>query len=496
MSIFRSRNILSSTMDKNSFNSITFRKELNLTTYRLDKNKKILKKRISEPQINDEIVKNILKHNKFLKEQLSSISTKNTNIKNIMRRILSSNKDSNHKNNIISYLKEYNELLLFNNKNMKLEVKKYLDKYKLVESDINNKIGELVTIKEEKEKTKFLLENDTQRKNNFIKIYSKSLKNIGTVQESVRFRYLNDEIFQNDIDNYYSKYLEIYRKNLLQTTQRWNKFKNKAIKNKKEISELKKLLRNPKEIKKKQILEEQKNSYENNINLTTEGDNDIFLIAFDEFEDEFEPDFNEQELSLNNDLDNINNNDVSNNNKTETKNFKNLIEKETKEAQHKKINNRNTKKYSSNSIDIKIGNKINYAKKDLYYFPQNNYSKSIIQDKTDSPRIKSNRNVSINSISKLNFKQILFNKNARYMKEEAQDLALKKYEIENENELSKNDYGNKDDLIIRDLKKDIKTFNNKNRKKKKIIKEFKKFCNEFYIKYQRYMNSITNNKEL
>ena len=61
MSIFRSRNILSSTMDKNSFNSITFRKELNLTTYRLDKNKKILKKRISEPQINDEIVKNILK---------------------------------------------------------------------------------------------------------------------------------------------------------------------------------------------------------------------------------------------------------------------------------------------------------------------------------------------------------------------------------------------------------------------------------------------------
>lgn len=496
MSIFRSRNILSNTMDKNSFNSMTFRKELNLTTYRLDKNKKILKKRLIEPQINDETVKNIIKHNKFLKEQISSISTKNTNIKNFMRRILNSNNDSNHKINIISYLKEYNELLLFNNKNMKLEVKKHLDKYNMVENDMNNRIGELITTKEEKEKTKFLLENDTQRKNNFIKIYSTSLKNIGTVQESERFRYLNDEIFQNDIDNYYSKYLEIYRKNLLQTTQRWNKFKNKAIKNKKEISELKKLLRNPKEIKKKQILEEQKNSYENNINLTTEGDNDIFLIAFDEFEDEFEPDFDEQELSLNNDIDNINNkNDVINNNKNEIKDFKNLIEKETKEPHYKKIKNRNTKKYSSNSIDIKIGNKINYAKNDLYYFPQNNYSKSIIQDKTDSPRIKSNRNVSINSISKLNLKQILFNKNARYMKEEAQDLALKKYEIENENELSKNDYENKDDLIIKDLKKDIKTFKNKNRKKKKIIKEFKQFCKEFYAKYQRYMNSITNNKE-
>ena len=494
MSIFRSKNILSNTIDKNTFNSMTFRKELNLTTYRIDKNKKILKKRLIAPEINDSVVKNIIKHNKFLKEQISSISTKNTNIKNFMRRILNSNNDINNKNKIVSYLKEYNELLLFFNKNMKLEVNKHLEKYKLVVNDMKNKIDVLITTKEEKEKTNFLLENDYQRKNNFIKIYSTSLENIGVVQESERFRYLNDEIFQIDIDNYYSKYLEIYRKNLLQTIQRWNKFKNKAIKNKKEIRELKKLLRNPKEIKKKQILEEQKNSNENNINLTTEGDNEIFLLTFDEFEDEFEPDISEQDLNLDNDIDNIdNNNDEINIKQNEMKDLNNLIEKET---HYKKIKNRNLKKFNSNSIDIKIGNKINYAKKDVYYFPQNNYSKSIIQEKTDSPRIKSNRNVSINSISKLNFKQILFNKNAKYMKEEAQDLALKKYEIEKEIELSQNEYGNKNELIIKDLKKDIQIFKNKNKKKKKIIKEFQKFCKEFYFKYQKYMNSITNNKEL
>jgi hypothetical protein len=41
MSIFRSRNYLSNTIDKNSFNSMTFRKELNLTTFRVDQKKKI-----------------------------------------------------------------------------------------------------------------------------------------------------------------------------------------------------------------------------------------------------------------------------------------------------------------------------------------------------------------------------------------------------------------------------------------------------------------------
>ena len=489
MSIFLKRKQLSSTMDKNSFNSMTFRKELNLTTFRVDNKKKIFKKKSLEKPIYDGEVLKYVQRNKYLKEQISLLSTKNTNIKNFMRRLLNPNKELINKKNIKAYLKEYNELLSFNNKNMKLDVDKDLDNYRKIENNMNNKISNLLITKEDNEKKYFLLENDSQRKDNFIKIYSSSLKNMSTVQESERFRYLNDEIFQSDIDNYYSKYLEIYRKNLLQTTQRWNKFKNKAIKNKKEIEELKKIIRNPKEYKKK--LEEEKNINENHV-TTTEGDYDIFLLVFDEFEDDFEPDTTEQDqdLILNNDIDN--NKDI--NNKSEISNIKNIIDIEPK---YHKINTRNIKRINLNNLDnSRSVNKTNYTKKDLYYFPQNNFSKSIIKDKKESPRINSNRTISINSISKLNLKQILFNKNARYLKEEAHDLAEKRFEIENECEFSNNEFGNKDDIIIKDLKKDIKIFKQKIKKKKKIVIEFKKFCKEFWIKYQRYMNSITNEKEV
>lgn len=489
MSIFLKRKQLSSTMDKNSFNSMTFRKELNLTTFRVDNKKKIFKKKSLEKPIYDGEVLKYIQRNKYLKEQISLLSTKNTNIKNFMRRLLNPNKELINKKNIKAYLKEYNELLSFNNKNMKLDVDKDLDNYRKIENNMNNKISNLLITKEDNEKKYFLLENDSQRKDNFIKIYSSSLKNMSTVQESERFRYLNDEIFQSDIDNYYSKYLEIYRKNLLQTTQRWNKFKNKAIKNKKEIEELKKIIRNPKEYKKK--LEEEKNINENHV-TTTEGDYDIFLLVFDEFEDDFEPDTTEQDqdLILNNDIDN--NKDI--NNKSEISNIKNIIDIEPK---YHKINTRNIKRINLNNLDnSRSVNKTNYTKKDLYYFPQNNFSKSILKDKKESPRINSNRTISINSISKLNLKQILFNKNARYLKEEAHDLAEKRFEIENEFEFSNNEFGNKDDIIIKDLKKDIKIFKQKIKKKKKIVIEFKKFCKEFWIKYQRYMNSITNEKEV
>ena len=489
MSIFLKRKQLSSTMDKNSFNSMTFRKELNLTTFRVDNKKKIFKKKSLEKPIYDGEVLKYVQRNKYLKEQISLLSTKKTKKKNFMRRLLNPNKELINKKNIKAYLKEYNELLSFNNKNMKLDVDKDLDNYRKIENNMNNKISNLLITKEDNEKKYFLLENDSQRKDNFIKIYSSSLKNMSTVQESERFRYLNDEIFQSDIDNYYSKYLEIYRKNLLQTTQRWNKFKNKAIKNKKEIEELKKIIRNPKEYKKK--LEEEKNINENHV-TTTEGDYDIFLLVFDEFEDDFEPDTTEQDqdLILNNDIDN--NKDI--NNKSEISNIKNIIDIEPK---FHKINNRNIKRINLNNLDnSRSVNKTNYTKKDLYYFPQNNFSKSIIKDKKESPRINSNRTISINSISKLNLKQILFNKNARYLKEEAHDLAEKRFEIENEFEFSNNEFGNKDDIIIKDLKKDIKIFKQKIKKKKKIVIEFKKFCKEFWIKYQRYMNSITNEKEV
>jgi hypothetical protein len=212
MSIFHSRNLKFSNrlLDKNHFNSMTFRKELNLTSFRLDKKKKNSSKdKTFDTPCYDDVLKNIIKHNKFLKKQVSLLSTKNTNIKNFMRRILNINNEENNKSNIISYLKEYNNILSFNNKNLKLDVDIDLSNYKNIEDDMNNKISQLLASKEEKEKIKFLLENDLQTKDNFIKIYSTNLKQIGNVQEGEKFRYLNDEILQVDIDNFYNKYLEI-----------------------------------------------------------------------------------------------------------------------------------------------------------------------------------------------------------------------------------------------------------------------------------------------
>ena len=183
-----------------------------------------------------------MKHNKFLNEQISSISTKNKNIKNFLKNIINSNNENVNKNNFSLFFNEYNELLSFNNKNLKFDVDKDLSNYKDIENNINNKIENLLATKEEKEKTNFLLKNDTQRKDNFIQIYTENFKNISSLQEPERFRYLNDEIYPTDIDNYFTKYLDVFRKNLLQTTQRWNKFRNKVETNKKEIEELKKII--------------------------------------------------------------------------------------------------------------------------------------------------------------------------------------------------------------------------------------------------------------
>ena len=484
MSIFHSRNILSNTIDKTSFNSMTFRKELNLSTFRIVDKKKILKKKYLEQSKYDLEIKRLMKHNKFLNEQISSISTKNKNIKNFLKNIINSNNENVNKNNFSLFFNEYNELLSFNNKNLKFDVDKDLSNYKDIENNINNKIENLLATKEEKEKTNFLLKNDTQRKDNFIQIYTENFKNISSLQEPERFRYLNDEIYPADIDNYFTKYLDVFRKNLLQTTQRWNKFRNKVETNKKEIEELKKIIKNPNLLQKNKINEEQKNSNDYNI-VTTEGDNDIFLLTFDEFEDDYEPGIDEQDLISTND----------NNTKSESINLKNIIENETK---FNKINNRNKKRigYNSITVDNRNGNKINVLKKDLYYYPQNNFSRSIIKENsTTSSRKNSDKSVSINSISKLNFKQILFNKNAKFMKEEANDLAMKRFQIENEYEFSKNNLEDRNDMKIKDLKKDIKMFKGKIKKKRRIIKEFQKFCKEFSIKYQRYINnnSIINN---
>ena len=116
----------------------------------------------------------------------------------------------------------------------------------------------------------------------------------------------------------------------------------------------------------------------------------------------------------------------------------------------------------------------------------------IINFTSSNKKIKENND--INNIC--NLKLTLDEQNYIQLCRKANSFINEKYEIEKEIELSQNEYGNKNELIIKDLKKDIQIFKNKNKKKKKIIKEFQKFCKEFYFKYQKYMNSITNNKEL
>jgi hypothetical protein len=80
--------------------------------------------------------------------------------------------------------------------------------------------------------------------------------------------------------------------------------------------------------------------------------------------------------------------------------------------------------------------------------------------------------------------------------EEANDLAMKRFKIENEYEFSKDNLENRNEMKIKDLKRDIKIFKGKIKKKRRIIKEFQKFCNEFSIKYQMYINNNNINNQI
>ncbi len=140
MSIFRSRDYPSNFMSKNSFNSMTYRNELNLTTFRVDQKKKNFKKKSIDQSKYDGEIKKIMQHNKFLKDQISLLSMKNTNIKNFMKQIITSNNNKMNKKDISTFIKEYNEQVLFNNKKVKLDVDKDLNIYKNIENDMNNKM--------------------------------------------------------------------------------------------------------------------------------------------------------------------------------------------------------------------------------------------------------------------------------------------------------------------------------------------------------------------
>ena len=475
MSTFRTRNKLFNTLDNYSFNSLSNSNRLNLTTFKVNKKKKnILKNSYNNIIEYNAEVKKITLKNKLLKEEISFLSIENFNLKNIMKKIIAFNKEKTNKNYIKTFMEEYYQQLIFNKKKLKLHVDKVLNDYKKIEDEVNNKTSDLIIAKDELERTKFLLENSIQKKDNFISIYLSNLKKIGTVQENERFRYLNDELYQNDIDNFYGKFLDIYQRNLLLTSQRWNKSKNKVSKCTEEIEDLKKILDNPGEYI-NSIANKDEIKKNNSNNIITENDKEIFLMTFDEFEDDFEPDINEDDVI------NIDNNiDINSN----INNKINIKEK----PKFNKINKININNFSKNVLK-RDANKKNNIKNELYYFPQKNLSNSIIKEKINSTDINSNRIVSINNIAKLNLNQIIFNKNLKYMKEEANDLALKRYEIENEFEMSSNNANKREEMKIKDLKNDIKIFKNKINKKKKIIKNFKSFYDDFMSKYQNYINS-------
>lgn len=475
MSTFRTRNKLFNTLDNYSFNSLSNSNRLNLTTFKVNKKKKnILKNSYNNIIEYNAEVKKITLKNKLLKEEISFLSIENFNLKNIMKKIIAFNKEKTNKNYIKTFMEEYYQQLIFNKKKLKIHVDKVLNDYKKIEDEVNNKTSDLIIAKDELERTKFLLENSIQKKDNFISIYLSNLKKIGTVQENERFRYLNDELYQNDIDNFYGKFLDIYQRNLLLTSQRWNKSKNKVSKCTEEIEDLKKILDNPGEYI-NSIANKDEIKKSNSNNVITENDKEIFLMTFDEFEDDFESDINEDDVI------NIDNNiDINSN----INNKINIKEK----PKFNKINKININNFSKNVLK-RDANKKNNIKNELYYFPQKNLSNSIIKEKINSTDINSNRIVSINNIAKLNLNQIIFNKNLKYMKEEANDLALKRYEIENEFEMSSNNANKREEMKIKDLKNDIKIFKNKINKKKKIIKNFKSFYDDFMSKYQNYINS-------
>ena len=127
--------------------------------------------------------------------------------------------------------------------------------------------------------------------------------------------------------------------------------------------------------------------------------------------------------------------------------------------------------------------------------------KKIISRNVCPSLIRNERNMSINSISKLNLKQIVYNKKNKFIKEEAKEIALNRYMVENElrkiniqNFNMNNPINMKIHLEIKERKNDIKAFKLKIDRKKKIVKKFKQFYRELSKKYKKYIEESDYNQ--
>ena len=504
MSTYRSRNRIN--------NSINLKTSYTLNTIKIEN--KITPKNEILTNLTEYAgeARTIIHYNNLLKKKISNIKRDNEYIKKLINKLITINKDIKfnfkknnnmdlYKDNLFYIIKEYNDLIIKNNNILKEKIKSENEKIENHKNNLNLEIDNLNTQFEESFNMNFMLENKKKYKDSIIKALTISYENMGCIQEITRYRNVNDEMSQNDIDKYYAKYLSVFQQSLLTVTQSWNKYKNRAIKFGQEIEDLKKILDNPIKTEGK---EEKSEKIEKNENINTE--NDIFLLTFDEFEDESR----EVTLEMENGDNNINTTNTENTGNTTLNNSKNnyikinnfnKINPNIKYNKKNKINNIKTQNNRRN-------NKVNFIKRDIYYIPQKDFSRSLIKNSETVKKItskenlnfcsqisKNNRNVSINSISKLNLKQIVFNKKNKFLKEEAKEMAIKRYNIENEYKLNKSN----DNLVnpnelkiqmeIKDIKKDINRFKEKIQRKKKIIREFKCFSKDILNKYNIYINN-------
>ena len=452
----------------------------------------------------------IIQYNNLLKQEISTIKKNNLYLKKMINKIITINKDIKfklkkntnnihlYKDNLFYIVKEYNDLIKKNNNILKEKIKTEKEKVESHRNNLDFQINDLNEKLEESINKNFMLENKNKYKDNFILELTNSYENIGCIQEITRYIYANEEMNQNDIDKYYSKHLAVFQQSLLNFTQSWNKYKNRAIKFEQEIEDLQNILENPDK------LDRNKNKLENSEeskNITTE--NDLFLLTFDEFEDD------SREITLETENEDNNGNNALNNSKNnyiKINNYHyNKINPNIKYSKISKTNNAKNQNLNQNNRRI---NRINLIKRDIYYIPQKDFSRSLIKNSESLRKVitkdnfnfqsqmpKSNRNVSINSVSKLNLKQIVFNKKNKFIKEDEKEMALKRYKIENEYKMfiSNNKLENPNELKIqmeiKELKKDINRFKEKIQRKKKIIKEFKYFCKDILKKYNIYMNN-------
>ena len=471
MHTYRSRNKLSysthSLDTKNSFTSKTLKLE----------EEKVKKHKILTNLVESACeARTFIHKNNILRQNISHFKQNDLHIKNIINKIILYNKDiklkqkrNNNdlsKDKIISLVKEFNETINKSNFILSEKIKKIKEKNNIYENNLEKEIESLKKDYEDTSNMNFILENKNILKDSIIKIFSI----MDIFPEKIRYRYLNEEKSQSIIDKYLSKYLSVFQKTLLNETTSWNKYKNKAYKLEQVIEKLQNLIENPNLMN---LKENENDKYD--CEDTTE--NDIFLMTFDEFEDE----------SI-----------------EQTLESENLGTSQNCENNLSNISNKNFKDYKKdNNINIrKINEKIS-KKRDIYYIPQKDYSSSLIRNSKSMKKIinrnvcpsliRSERNMSINSISKLNLKQIVYNKKNKFIKEEAKEIALNRYMVENEFEkinMPDNNMNNQINikilLEIKERKKDIKALKLKIVRKKKIVKEFKQFYRELFKKYKKY----------